>query len=152
MREAPCNLEWLVDHELKTAKRYRRFLSLMILEPPENTVAATRPVTGILRETDVYFSFPNGLVVLVMSETDPDGARSTLARCKRIGALPPETRYGLASFPDDNLNSREFLATGFHRLQDSAMQPWKMSLQDLLILDEEPKTQPGQTTRDDLNP
>lgn len=92
------------EEECYRAQRYQRPLSIAVVEPDQTsdswTVAEqiTRALEKRLRKADLPGYLGNARFVLVMPETDQDGALGVLRRIKEDVA---ETRWGLAAFPQD---------------------------------------------------
>ncbi len=117
MAQVPCALEWLVDHELALAKRYRRFFTLLLLEQENPQLTPEQALGAGMRQCDTPYAFPGGLIAVVLSETDAQGALAALDRYREHGRVGRKSRFGIASYPEDNVPAGDFLALGLKRLR-----------------------------------
>ncbi len=92
------------EEECYRAQRYQRPLSVAVLEPEHAAEAwsvaeqITRALEKRLRKADLPGYLGNARFVLVMPETDQDGALDVLQRIEEDVA---EMQWGLAAFPQD---------------------------------------------------
>jgi hypothetical protein len=109
-------LTWMLAHEIALAERYRRFVTLLMLQPnqPERWLAAH--LQGKMRQSDVIFDFDGSRVAVLMSETAPDGARTAIDRYLREFPGGSEVTYGFSSYPEDGNCLPTLLAAATRRL------------------------------------
>lgn len=111
------DLEQLLDYELRCAKRYRRFVSIVI-------IAATNGFGNLrealaedsVRDCDQFFELENGSAIL-MTETDSAGAMAALERCRLDLGGDSSLRFAVVSFPFDGHTAAELLAAATRRLE-----------------------------------
>ncbi len=113
------DMDWLVNHEMRASKRYRRFLSLAYVAPRGASKEMLYPLLQtMLRASDVVAPV-NGVLGVVLTETDQSGAAVAFARCqRRIGTDGAD--FGFATFPQDGHSSELLCARARQRL-DRAM-------------------------------
>lgn len=111
-------LAWMLAHEIALAERYRRFVTLLMLQPnqPERRLAAH--LQGKMRQSDVVFDFDGSRVAVLMSETAPEGARVAIDRYLREFPGGSEVTYGFSSYPEDGNCLPTLLAAATRRLVD----------------------------------
>lgn len=93
LREGPLLARWFIlfelDREMKRASRHERALSIMVLMPyptlgyvPSDAamLAAATAAQKAMRTTDLIGWLPNGGILVVMPETDKDGAAAAVNR------------------------------------------------------------------------
>lgn len=109
-------LSWLIDYELRSAERYRRFVALLLLSCP----AGRHRLRGLLartkRECDRLFELDQEYAIL-MSETDQAGALAALRRYQELGDEALDLRGAVVAFPEDGANCLELLKTLYRRLE-----------------------------------
>ena len=107
------------EEECYRAQRYQRPLSIAVVEPEHSsdTWDVTKQITAALekrlRKADLPGYLGNARFVLVMPETDQDGALDLL---RRIEADVAEIQSGLASFPQDGLDFDQLYEIAARRL------------------------------------
>ena len=107
------------EEECYRAQRYRRPLSIAVVEPDQtsDSWAIAEQITGALekrlRKADLPGYLGNARFVLVMPETDQDGALDVL---RRIEEDVTEMRCGLAAFPQDGHNFDQLYEIAARRL------------------------------------
>jgi hypothetical protein len=100
---AKTNLDLLLSYELRSASRYRRFASLvMITGAGREAVNIKELLTDKIRGCDEFLEIDNCAAVL-MSETDRNGALKAIARYKTKCASQVDLRFAVATFPFDGL-------------------------------------------------
>jgi hypothetical protein len=112
------DLEWLLDYELRSAVRYRRFVSVILVAYGDgNGRRNPRGLIGdnLLRASDEFFEL-NGDCAIVMGETDRIGALAAIERLKRLCNGESDLRFAVISFPLDGHIARELLSTAHRRL------------------------------------
>jgi hypothetical protein len=109
-------LEWMLDHELRLAERYRRFLSVcMIRSAGSESLLDLLAVT--LRQSDLYFEFEENVGVVLMSETDKSGALAAIERFRRQTEHNASAYFAVGSYPNDNMRASQFVTTVYNRLK-----------------------------------
>jgi hypothetical protein len=108
----------LLDYELASSKRYRRFFSLVILKIPGKAEENHVFLKGTARESDRLFSldFIEGGIAVLMPETDGQSAGSAVERYKRMCGNEADMRTGIATFPLDAGTSSELLQASSRRV------------------------------------
>ncbi|MBE7558913.1 hypothetical protein HS125_08180 [bacterium] len=114
MTRGLSELEWMLDYEMRSAMRYRRFLSLVV-------VATERPMDlqdflkDYVRGSDEVFQLEQGAAIL-MGETERSGALKAVERLQRMATNNMGLRYAVNTFPFDGHTVTELIATAFRRL------------------------------------
>lgn len=117
------DLEQLLDYELRCAKRYRRFVSIIVVAPVNGFMG----LKGIfeddaIRECDQFFEVDDGSAIL-MTETDSAGAVAALERCQVAADDNRDLRFAVVSFPFDGHTAAELLETAHRRLDRAKNMP-----------------------------
>ena len=102
-------LEEIIEHELRCAKRYRRFVSIISFEKeniPFDLEFFLEKV--IFRECDEIFLI-NGIVFIIMSDTNKFGAETAMRRMKENLEFRYELRYNIVSFPFDGHSAEDLI-------------------------------------------
>jgi len=118
----------LVEHELRQARRYRRSLSLVMVDldhfkrvnddhghqvGDQVLVAAVDAIRRSVRDSDVIGRYGGEEFLLLLPNTDEDGAREVAERCRRliaearVGTIAVTASLGVATYPGtagDNLD------------------------------------------------
>lgn len=115
---AEDELRTLLDYELASAKRFRRFVSLVMLKFPVDAPDGWVTLQETIRDSDRFFILDKGenVAAVLMPETDGTSALQALARYKRMSGPEIDIRTGIASFPLDVGNSGELLKSGYRRI------------------------------------
>jgi hypothetical protein len=114
-------LSWLIDHELRSAERYRRFVALMMVTSPDRSPCLRNILMRTKRDSDKFFEFGNDCAIL-MSETDMMGALAAANRYKSICDGEFDLRFAIASFPFDGVNCMDLLGASYRRLNEAKSQ------------------------------
>lgn len=106
-----------LKEEIARSERYRHFLSLILIriEPAEkdstqNRLESLRRIGRqislcLIRKSDVLAAFRQGQIVIILPETDPDGARAVMQRYLSITPAGSEKiDYATLSYPEDASN------------------------------------------------
>ena len=122
MQEKIGFLSKFLGYELKSAERYRRFVSLVMVgsDPQESNVK--KLLSDTLRNSDVMADF-NGAAVILMTETNSAGALSAIERYKTKGTENDDLRFSLVTYPSDGGGAEGLLAAAYRRLQKAAAGP-----------------------------
>lgn len=121
MQEEIGFLTKFLGYELRSAERYRRFLSLVMVASPRTNERVNRLLGDSLRTSDVVADF-DGASVILMSETNSAGALSAIERYKNTENIKNvhDLRFSLVTFPSDNGGAESMIAAAFRRLQKAA--------------------------------
>lgn len=115
-RQGVAELEWMLDHELLLAERYRRFVSVTMIKS-DSPRKQRELIAGTIRNSDVYFEFNDSLGAVLMSETDTSGAITAAHRyCENCEGVA-QMRFAVASYPQDHLPASEFVSTVYQRMK-----------------------------------
>ena len=114
--EEMSRLEFLLKYEVTQSARHRRYLSLGMVSSLEDPVMLRKILDGIVRGSDPLFSV-NGHVVVLMGETDKEGAMRAMKRYKGAVNGDMDVRYAISSFPDDGKTTTDLIRTGDRRLE-----------------------------------
>ena len=118
----------MLDYEVQASKRYRRFVSLVMMNVKSTDVGPKNPKwlgtlhEEMFRSTDLVFPIdPNGTTAVVMGETECQGALRAVERFQERynGALVVHS--SIASYPADGLTSKDLFTVAERRL-DAAEQ------------------------------
>ena len=115
MQRGGSDLEWLLDYELESAKRYERFVSIVMVVRSRGHADLQEFIADFMRSSDEMFDLKEG-VALVMTETDRRGALAATERFKRASNGEFDLRFGVASFPTDKGSSTTLLDKAHRRL------------------------------------
>ena len=115
-RRGVAELEWMLDHELLLAERYRRFVSLALIK--SDSAAAQRDMLKrTVRSSDIYFELNESLGAVLMSETDSGGAARAVKRFKETCEGLGTVRFAIASYPEDHMPAPKFVSTAYERIK-----------------------------------
>ena len=111
-------LRYLLEYELASAKRYRRFVSLVVMSLPANGNDITKLFRHTLRDSDRIFPLdPLGSsAAVLMSETDGTSAMTALDRFKKVSGADVDIRSAVVTFPFDAGSSTEILNSANRRV------------------------------------
>lgn len=122
-------LEKLVDYELRCAKRYGRYISIVMISPAGESAKQKEMVGGNrMRESDQVFDVEDGSIIL-MGETDKSGAIVALERYQVATSEEQDLRSAVVTFPFDGFTVSELLSTVFRRIDKAK----KMSIKGAVI-------------------
>jgi GGDEF domain-containing protein len=116
----PAAIADLARREIERAERYRRVLSLAVIELPAGDARETalaRHLGAALRGPDAAGRLDEGGLLLVLPETPRGGAEACIRRLRRltepeVGAL----QIGIASFPQDGQRWDELVRAALARM------------------------------------
>ena len=112
-------LSKFLRYELKSAERYRRFVSLIIVTSTGRTGKVKKLLAEQLRNSDVMAEL-DGASVILMSETNTAGALAAIERYKARNSDNHDMRFALVTYPSDGGGADGLLAAGFRRLQKAS--------------------------------
>lgn len=110
-------LEYL-DYEVACAKRYRRFLSLVIMKLPIQFDYRPNVLRNTIRESDCFVPLERveNTAAVLMPETDGASAKHAVERYKRETGNDIDMRSGIASFPSDAGSAEDLMESAFRLL------------------------------------
>lgn len=111
-------LRQMLQYELHSAERYRRFVSLVMIGPANNGggLKGLRDFLGSHgRSSDVMAEFDNSVAVL-MGETDRSGALTAISRYKDMFNAQMDLRFAVVTFPADGGKADKLIQQGYQRL------------------------------------
>lgn len=104
----------LLDYEMRSAERYGRFVSVVMIAADE-----LPRVRGLLqdcvRKSDVLSDFDSSLVVM-MGETDKNDALCAVNRFNNFFMNQPDLRFSVATYPEDGIRPDVLIETAYKRL------------------------------------
>jgi len=104
----------VLDYELVCAERHRRFVSLVMIKGATEEHPLRRVLADRLRSSDLLAEKNSNLVIL-MSETDSDGANVAISRYREYCEQHP-LWFSLVTFPQDSGTATEFVKAAERRL------------------------------------
>jgi hypothetical protein len=124
------DLRGMLDYEVEASKRYRRFLSLVMMHV-ESTTEGLRTdnwlgtVHGeMFRSTDRVFPLDqDGTVVVLMGETGAKGALRAIERFQEQFGGALAVHSSVASYPADGLTSQDLFSVAQQRLVYAEQSP-----------------------------
>ena len=119
MNHGEATFHWLLEHELNAASRYRRFVSLLMATSVNVSGNAAGFLQNHVRTSDRVFDMGPYSAVL-LTETDPFGARSAAKRLADLSDGNPGICFAVGSFPGDGREPGEFVSTVHRRLLATA--------------------------------
>jgi hypothetical protein len=108
----------VLDYELVCAERYRRFVSLVMVKGSDSSQPVRRVLSERIRSSDLLAE-KNANLVILMSETDSDGAAIAINRYREFCGDQP-LWFSLVTFPQDTGSAAEFVKAGERRLMQAA--------------------------------
>ena len=113
-----------VDHELRSARRYRYYVSIIMVASCTSKIKVPQMkqmIDATIRESDEFFGLSDRVVIL-MNHTDGQEALKALERLKVYYNGKIDLRYAVGSYPSDGgsttapLHSGGFVGVVEHRL------------------------------------
>ena len=108
-------LQDVLNYELSCAERYRRFVSLVMVTGPSHDGSVRRVLADKIRSSDLLAE-KNSHLVILMSETDQNGAQIAIDRFRSFGANS-ELWFSLVTFPQDSGSAEALVQVAERRLQ-----------------------------------
>jgi len=112
-------LQCLLEHEIRCARRYRRFIAVVCVAPSLQWSSLDVALYGVRRECDTIIETERE-TILLMPETDCVTALTALHRYRHRYHGNLEMRYGVAVFPSDGLSAERLLAVAHRRMNEAA--------------------------------
>lgn len=115
----------MLDYEVESAKRYRRYVSLAFVHiEAANRKLQREPCAGTLRHedfrsTDRLYAAGDQTLAVLMGETDGPGAMCALQRLQRLYDGAFVMQYSVASYPADGRSPRELITAAGRGLRDA---------------------------------
>lgn len=109
------DLKRLLDYELRSAARYRRFVSLLMVTPAKQGVKLHQVLREHVRSSDEYFEL-DGEAAILMGETDSSEALQAANRYLQLCNGDIDLRFAVASYPSDARVASDLLSTVHRRL------------------------------------
>lgn len=109
-------LKRLLDYEIRSAKRYRRFATLVMVSSPVGRAAIPRVLRGNVRHSDELIELDSDAAI-IMGETDNTSAMVAVKRFKVACGENVDLRIAMASYPADGPGAAELLSTLRRRLK-----------------------------------
>ncbi len=109
----------VLDYELVCAERYRRFVSLVMVKGESSEQPVHKMLADRIRSSDLLAE-KNSHLVILMSETDSDGANIAISRF-RTYCEARALWFSLVTFPQDSGTAADFVRVAERRL-DAATQ------------------------------
>lgn len=113
-------LEWMLDYEMRSAMRYRRFLSLVVVAS-DRQVDLPELLKDHVRGSDEVFQLDNGAAIL-MGETERSGAMRAVERLQQMARDNVGLWYAVNTFPFDGHTVPELISTALRRLDKARSQ------------------------------
>jgi GGDEF domain-containing protein len=116
----PAAIADLARRELERAERYRRVLSLAVIELPEGDAreaALVRRLSATLRGPDAVGRLDAGGLLILLPETPRGGAEACIRRLRRLTESDVgDLQIGIASFPQDGQRWDELVRVALGRM------------------------------------
>lgn len=112
------SLQLVLEHELRCAERYRRFVAVMRVASSLDDNRLASCLASSMRVSDDCVWLGNGFEVL-MSETTERGALSAVRRYSAAVGGKADIWFGIAEFPGDGHNAKNLLDLARLRLEES---------------------------------
>lgn len=109
-----AELAWILEYELCSASRYRRFVSLIMISDAGGSLTC-RMLESLMRRSDELFVLESGTAIL-MGETEKAGALQAVERYKHAYLGELDLRFAVASYPRDGDAPQTLLSTARRRL------------------------------------
>ena len=99
-------LQEVLEYELACAERYRRFVSLVMVKEGEKGARLEHILADKVRDSDLLGEKDSNYLIL-MSETDRNGARSAISRYIDRDGEVHDFRFALVTYPNDSGSATE---------------------------------------------
>lgn len=110
-------LKDILQYELACAERYRRFVSLvMVNEAPDTKAQLKHVLADTARDSDLLVE-RDATFLILMSETDRKGARNAISRYIDREGDVHDFSFALVTFPNDSGTAETLMETAERRLQ-----------------------------------
>ena len=106
----------ILGYELESAERYRRFVSLVMVSLVGDGREIETFLAHKMRDCDVMANL-DGSVLILMSETNRQGAETAIERYKKDDLNGYDPRFSLVTFPKDGRGVDTLFSVATRRLQ-----------------------------------
>lgn len=108
-------LRQLLQYELYSAQRHRRFVA-MVMVTTEEGISGLRSFLGShIRDSDVIADFDSSIAVL-MGETDINSAMVAVDRYKSFFESQLDLRFSVVTYPSDGGKAEHLIKMAYRRL------------------------------------
>ena len=118
MEMKPIDVKWLLEYELQAAERYRRYLTLVLVDTDGCTSYLEKIFVATLRDCDAV-SANHRSIFIIMSDTRPSGALCVIERLKRECDENKNNFYSVVSYPKDGVSAEMLIAKAQEQLHDA---------------------------------
>jgi len=108
-------LQEVLEYELACAERYRRFVSLVMVKEGEKGAQLEHILADKVRDSDLLAE-KNSNFLILMSETDRNGARSAISRFVDRDGEVHDFRFALVTYPNDSGSAEALMEAVERRL------------------------------------
>lgn len=115
-----AELETLLKQEHQLVKRYRYYLSVVLLASRSNQLNINDLLRDTVRASDQFLELEEFNVVF-MAHTGLDGAYKAVDRFKQQCNGGVDLRYSIASYPGDVMSPAKIIAVAEQRLQKAML-------------------------------
>lgn len=112
-------LQRLLQYELRSAERYRRYVSIVMVKTGDTVEQFRQLLSDTIRDSDELEPLGDGAAIL-MGDTDTDGALCAIGRYKQRCGDQLDMRFAIATFPADGREADGLLQAAARRLALSA--------------------------------
>ena len=105
----------VLSYELCCAERYRRFVSLVMVTGSSTDGSVRRALADKIRSSDLLAE-KNSHLVILMSETDQNGAQIAIDRYRSYGSNN-DLWFSVVTFPQDSGSAESLVEMAERRLQ-----------------------------------
>ncbi len=108
-------LQEVLEYELACAERYRRFVSLVMVKEGEKGAQLEHVLADKVRDSDLLAE-KNSNYLILMSETDRNGARRAISRYVDRDGDVHDFRFALVTYPNDSGSAEALMEAAERRL------------------------------------
>jgi hypothetical protein len=108
-------LQRLLQYELRSAERYRRYVSVVMVKTGDGFDEFKHLLGDTIRDSDELDEVDDGTAIL-MGDTDTDGALCAISRFKQRCGDQLDMRFSIATFPADGREAEGLLEAAARRL------------------------------------
>ena len=112
-------LQEVLEYELACAERYRRFVSLVMVKEGEKGAQLEHILADKVRDSDLLAE-KNSNFLILMSETDRNGARSAISRFVDRDGEVHDFRFALVTYPNDSGSAKALMEAAERRLMKAS--------------------------------
>lgn len=115
-----AELERLLKHEHQLVKRYRYYLSVVLMASRGDQFNINELLSDTVRASDQFLALEEFNIVF-MAHTGLDGAHKAVDRFRQRCNGGIELRYSIASYPGDVMSPAKIMAVAEQRLQEAIL-------------------------------